>query len=137
MLALSLPRISGYSEAFVHQRANEKPAGNRWNCSSIHGNKSSCGQAERKKTTGNDLTKTPSSPIAPIFQWQGMSNAWTRNPKKEKKQQRLLLVWICTAETLWACSGRLFRCAAYGLHFPNERASMCRVPLSKRFMKMN
>lgn len=27
-------------------------------------------------STGNDLTK-PSSPIAPIFQWHSMSNAWT------------------------------------------------------------
>lgn len=30
-----------------------------------------------KSTTGNDLTKPPTSTIAPIFQRQRVSNAWT------------------------------------------------------------
>ncbi len=74
----------------------------------------------REKSTGNDLTKILSSTIASIFQLQGMSNAWTRSVSLKKKTSV-----TCLDLYGWQQQTAVSVCATYGLHFPNERASMC------------
>lgn len=83
--SLVIPRLSFIKECTKNQQAIVGIVPVSMETNLARGQAVGILEGEEKKTTGNDLTKTLSSPIAPIFQLQGMSNAWTRNVFFKKK----------------------------------------------------
>lgn len=125
--SLVIPRLSFIKECTKNQQAIVGIVPVSMETNLARGQAVGILEGEKKKTTGNDLTKTLSSPIAPIFQLQGMSNAWTRSVffKKKKKSSVSCLDFYGRHIVGFQQQTAVSVCVTYGLHFPNERASMC------------